>query len=258
MGSSKVALVTGGSRGIGLAIARALGSSGFRLALCGRRSEQEVAPQLDALRQEGMTVLYVRSDVGQSQARRDLVRTVRDELGALHVLVNNAGMAPRVRADLLEATEESFWEVLRTNLAGPYFLTQQCAIWMLEQQQVDSAWSGCIVNISSMSAVVASVNRGEYCLSKAALSMATKLWATRLGEFGIPVYEVRPGVVRTDMTAAVEDAYSALLQSGLTIERRWGVPEDVATAVAALVGGQIPYSTGHVVWIDGGLTVQRL
>jgi NAD(P)-dependent dehydrogenase (short-subunit alcohol dehydrogenase family) len=205
-----------------------------------------------------MTVLYVCSDVGQSQARRDLVRTVRDELGALHVLVNNAGMAPRARADLFEATEESFWEVLRTNLAGPYFLTQQCAIWMLEQQQVDPAWRGCIVNISSMSAVVASVNRGEYCLSKAALSMATKLWATRLGQFGVPVYEVRPGVVRTDMTAAVEDMYSALLQSGLTIERRWGTPEDVATAVAALVGGQIPYSTGHVVWVDGGLTVQRL
>lgn len=258
MSNSKVALVTGGSRGIGLAIARALGSSGFRLALSGRRGEHEVAPQLEELRAAATEVLYVRSDVGDSEARRDLVGRVRREMGALHVLVNNAGMAPRVRADLLEATEDSFWEVLRTNLAGPYFLTQHCANWMLEQQQADPGWSGCIVNISSMSAVVASVNRGEYCLSKSALSMATKLWATRLGYHGIPVYEVRPGIIRTDMTAGVEDLYSELLQSGLTIDQRWGTPEDVATAVATLVGGQIPYSTGQVVWVDGGLTVQRL
>ena len=158
----------------------------------------------------------------------------------------------------VEATEESFDEVMRTNLAGPYFLTQACAAWMIEQQATAETWSGCVVNITSMSASVVSTNRGEYCVSKAGLSMATKLWATRLGEFGIPVYEVRPGIIRTDMTSAVEETYSELLGEGLTIQKRWGTPDDVGAAVAALVRGEIPYATGQVLCIDGGLTVQRL
>ncbi|HUB70810.1 MAG TPA: 3-ketoacyl-ACP reductase [Acidimicrobiales bacterium] len=254
----KVALVTGGTRGIGLGIAQHLAAAGYALALCGRRSEDEVAPVLGELRQKGAAVVYAAADVGDSRARHDLIDRVRAEFGALHVLVNNAGIPPRARTDLLEATEESFWEVLRTNLAGPYFLTQQCAAWMIEQQRTGPGWEGCIVNISSLSAVVASTNRGEYCLSKSALSMATKLWATRLGEFGIPVYEVRPGIIKTDMTAPVEAIYSRLLEDGLTIEKRWGTPDDVGKAVAALVRGDLPYSTGHVVWVDGGLTVPRL
>jgi NAD(P)-dependent dehydrogenase (short-subunit alcohol dehydrogenase family) len=254
----KAALVTGGTRGIGLGIARRLAACGYDLAVCGRRPEREVVTELEELRRAGVRALYVSADVGDGAARERLVETVRDEFGRLDALVNNAGIAPRQRADLLEATEESFAEVMRTNLVGPYFLTQTCAAWMIEQRAAEATWSGCIVNISSMSASVVSTNRGEYCVSKAGLSMATKLWAARLGEFDIPVYEVRPGVIRTDMTAPVESTYSTLLEEGLTIQRRWGTPDDVGAAVAALVRGEVPYSTGQVLCIDGGLTVQRL
>lgn len=254
----KAALVTGGTRGIGLGIARRLAACGYDLAVCGRRPEREVVTELEELRRAGVRALYVSADVGDGAARERLVETVRDEFGRLDALVNNAGIAPRQRADLLEATEESFAEVMRTNLVGPYFLTQTCAAWMIEQRAAEATWSGCIVNISSMSASVVSTNRGEYCVSKAGLSMATKLWAARLGEFDIPVYEVRPGVIRTDMTAPVESTYSRLLDEGLTIQRRWGTPDDVGAAVAALVRGEVPYSTGQVLCIDGGLTVQRL
>ena len=254
----KVGLVTGGSRGIGLGIARCLVASDFDLAVCGRRSEQEVAGALGELRQAGRRVLYIQADVGRPASRRKLVEAVRSEYGRLDILVNNAGVAPRQRRDILEATEESFDEVMQANLKGPYFLTQACARWMIEQKEVDQSWAGCIVNISSMSALIASVNRGEYCVSKAGLSMATRLWATRLGEFGIPVYEVRPGIIRTDMTAGVTEHYTGLIESGITLERRWGSPEDVGRVVATLARGDLPYSTGQVIAVDGGLTIQRL
>jgi 3-oxoacyl-[acyl-carrier protein] reductase len=254
----KVALVTGGTRGIGFGIARRLAGCGYDLALCGRRAESDVAATLDELGRVGVKAVYVRADVSDRAARQHLLDTVRSEFGRLDALINNAGIAPRQRVDLLEATEESFDEVMRTNLAGPYFLTQACAAWMIEQQATAETWSGCVVNITSMSASVVSTNRGEYCVSKAGLSMATKLWATRLGEFGIPVYEVRPGIIRTDMTSAVEETYSELLEEGLTIQKRWGTPDDVGAAVAALVRGEISYATGQVLCIDGGLTVQRL
>jgi 3-oxoacyl-[acyl-carrier protein] reductase len=182
---------------------------------------------------------------------------VRERFGRLDVLVNNAGMAPRARADILEATEESFEEVLKTNLQGPYFLTQAAANWMIAQKKADPAFRGSIINISSVSATVASVSRGEYCISKAALSMATHLWAVRLGEYDIPVYEVRPGLVKTDMTAAVRAKYDKLLAEGFALQRRWGLPEDVGKAVAALVRGELPYSTGQVIMVDGGLTLPR-
>jgi 3-oxoacyl-[acyl-carrier protein] reductase len=254
----KVALVTGGTRGIGLGIARRLAACDFDLALCGRRPEEEVAKELDDLRHAGAKTFYVSADVGDRSARRRLVEAVRSRFGRLDVLVNNAGIAPRQRVDLLQATEDSFEEVMRVNLEGPHFLTQACAAWMIEERMTDQTWNGCIVNVSSMSASVVSTNRGEYCLSKAALSMSTKLWASRLGEFDIPVYEVRPGVIRTDMTAPVAETYSKLLEEGLAIQKRWGTPDDVGAVVAALARGEIPYSTGQVICVDGGLTVQRL
>ena len=254
----RVALVTGGGRGIGLGIARRLAASGFDLAICGRRPEEDVARVLEDLRQAGARTLYVRADVGDRSARAHLVDAVRSEYGRLDVLVNNAGIAPRQRVDLLQATDESFEEVMRVNLEGPHFLTQACAGWMVEERRADETWTGCIVNISSMSASVVSTNRGEYCLSKAALSMSTKLWATRLGEFDIPVYEVRPGIILTDMTAGVAETYSKLLEEGLAIQKRWGTPDEVGVVVAALARGEIPYSTGQVFCVDGGLTVQRL
>jgi NAD(P)-dependent dehydrogenase (short-subunit alcohol dehydrogenase family) len=254
----RLALVTGGTRGIGLGIARALAADGFDLALCGVREEGEVSAALDAVRGAGAAVAYFRADVGERAHRARLVAQVRERFPRLHVLVNNAGIAPRERADLLEASEESFERLLRINLQGPYFLTQAVARFMLEQKRADAAWSGCIVNVTSMSATVASTNRGEYCVSKAGLAMASRLWAVRLAGEGIPVYEVRPGIIRTDMTAGVAEKYDRLIGEGLIPQGRWGMPEDVGKVVAALARGDAPYSTGSVVDVDGGLTLPRL
>ena len=243
----RVALVTGGSRGIGLGIAQTLRNDGFEVAICGVRPTCE--------RKE---LFYCQCDVGNGEARARMLATIRERFGGLHVLINNAGIAPRVRADILDATEDSFEQLIRTNLQGPYFLTQAVANWMIAQKKDNPSFEGCIVNISSISATVASVSRGDYCISKAGVAMATKLWAARLGEFDIPVYEVRPGVIKTDMTAAVTDKYDKLFAAGLAIQSRWGLPEDVGKAVAALARGDFHYSTGQVVLVDGGMTVQRL
>jgi 3-oxoacyl-[acyl-carrier protein] reductase len=178
--------------------------------------------------------------------------------GALNILVNNAGIAPRERKDILEATEESFSELISTNLQGPYFLTQSVANWMISQQNKKADFKGCVVNISSISSTVASVNRGEYCIAKAGVSMATQLYAVRLADYNIPVYEVRPGIIYTDMTAAVADKYNKLISEGLMLQKRWGTPEDVGKAVLSLVSGDLPYSTGQVIMVDGGMSVQRL
>jgi NAD(P)-dependent dehydrogenase (short-subunit alcohol dehydrogenase family) len=250
--------VTGGTRGIGLGIARALAAKGFDLALNGVRERDAVAGILEELSAPGAEVHYVRGDLGEAADRASLVSAVRERLGRLHVLVNNAGVAPRVRADILEAGEESFDRLLRINLKGPYFLTQAVARWMLEQRAGTDAYEGCIVNVTSVSATVASPNRGEYCVSKAGLAMMSQLWAVRLAEAGIPVYEVRPGIIRTDMTAGVAEKYDRLIRDGLVPQRRWGTPEDVGRAVAALATGNVPYATGAVLVIDGGLTLARL
>ena len=237
----RVALVTGGSRGSGLGIARALLKDGFEVAICGVRLTCDLKD-----------FFYVQCDVSDRQARAKMLDAIRQRFGKLHVLVNNAGIAPEVRADILDATEESFEQLIHTNLQGPYFLTQAVAKWMIEQK------AGCIINVSSISAAVASVNRGDYCISKAGVAMATQLWAARLGEFDIPVYEVRPGVIKTDMTAVVTEKYDKLFAGGLAIQARWGMPEDVGKAVASLARGDFPYSTGQVILVDGGMTVQRL
>jgi NAD(P)-dependent dehydrogenase (short-subunit alcohol dehydrogenase family) len=176
----------------------------------------------------------------------------------LDVLVNNAGVAPDVRADVLEATEESFDRVVGINLKGPYFLTQLVARWMIEQRENDANFRGVIVNVSSVSATEASINRGDYCISKAGVAMATQLWAHRLAEFGIAVYEVRPGIITTDMTAPVKEKYERLIANGLTVENRWGTPEDVGRAIAVLARGELTYASGNVLNIDGGLTLRRL
>lgn len=254
----KVALITGGTRGIGLGIAQALARESWDLVLCGMRSPEFVADVIGNLRASGGEVVYVTADVADRQARNKLIETARAKFGQLNLLVNNAGIGPPVRTDILHATEENFEQVLRTNLRGPYFLTQSVARWMVEQHNVDAGYAGWIVNISSISAAVASINRGEYCISKAGVAMATKLWAARLGEFGIPVYEVRPGIIKTDMTAAVTAKYDQLLNAGITVQPRWGTPEDVGQAVAALARGNFPYSSGSIFMVDGGLSVQRL
>jgi 3-oxoacyl-[acyl-carrier protein] reductase len=254
----KVAFITGGTRGIGYGIATQLAAAGFDLAINGVRPGSEAAEALNALKAYGNEVIYCRGSIASSSDREQMLRQVKEHYGKLQVLVNNAGIAPRVRNDILEATEESFDEVLSTNLKGTYFLTQKAANWMIAQKENDPAFQGCIINISSISATVASVNRGEYCLSKAGLSMATQLFAVRLGEYGIPVFEVRPGVIRTDMTAGVKEKYDRLIEEGLCVQKRWGEPEDVGKVVAALARGDFMYSTGQVIMVDGGMTLPRL
>jgi 3-oxoacyl-[acyl-carrier protein] reductase len=250
--------VTGGTRGIGLGIAQALAKEGWDLTLCGLRQEREVAHVLDDIRTQGGTVAYVQADLARASDRARLVQHARSTVGTVHALVNNAGRAPRVRADLLEASEESFEELLRANLQGPYFLTQAIARDQVERRRTDPAFAASIIFITSVSAEMASVNRGEYCVSKAGLSMTARLFAARLAEYRIPVYEVRPGIIATDMTAAVRDIYDRRIAEGLVPERRWGVADDVGRVVVALARGDLPYATGTVVHVDGGLSVPRL
>lgn len=252
------ALVTGGASGIGLGISEALAREGFDLAICGRRDESQMQEPLDSLRQLGADVLYVSADMGSGEDRARLMDTLRQRAGRLDVLVNNAGVGPRERKDLLDATEESYDWVMDINLKGPYFLTQAAANWMVEQKETASSFRGTIINIGSISATTASVNRGEYCISKAGMGMMTQLWAARLGEFGIPVYEVRPGITRSDMTSGVTEKYDRLIADGLLVQSRWGTPEDVGKAVAMLARGDLPYSTGQVVMVDGGFSLSRL
>lgn len=256
--SRPAALITGGSRGIGLGIARELGAGGFDLAINGRREEAEVADVLSELRSAGAEAIYLQGDVAELADHSRMLDEIRARFGRLDVLVNNAGVAPSVRADLLEATPESFDRLISINLRGPYFLTQAAAGWMVEQRKQNASFRGCIVNVSSVSATVVSTNRGDYCISKAGVAMATQLWAARLAEFGIDVYEVRPGVIETDMTAGVKQKYDALIENGLTLEKRWGTPADVGKAVAILAQGKLPYATGQILHIDGGMTIQRL
>ena len=198
------------------------------------------------------------ADIGTAGGRSHLAAETLTAVGRLDVLVNNAGITSPGRKDILEATEEDLDTVLAVNLKGPLLLTQIVARHMIEERASDPEFRGRIVNITSISAAVATPNRSEYCISKAGLSMTTMLWATRLTEYGIDVFEVRPGVIQTDMTAPVAEKYEALIKDGLTLERRFGMPEDVASVVAALAAGDIPYSTGQIITVDGGLTVDRL
>jgi len=244
----KTALVTGGARGIGAAIASQLARDGFDVAVFDMLDADKVMAEIEAA---GRKALGIRGDVTRAEDRAALLEQVRDQLGGLEVLVNNAGVAPKVRADILEATEDSYDRVMAINLKGPYFLTQAAVRMMLASSPRGDGWR-CIVNVSSCSAYAASPSRGEYCLSKAGVSMATKLYAARLAEHEIGVYEVRPGIIATDMTTGVKDKYDKLIADGLTPIRRWGRPEDVASAVAACARGELKFSTGEVVNVDGG------
>jgi len=258
MAIRKTALITGGSRGIGLGIAIELAKARFNLAINGVRPQKMIQPILDGLKMFGVEVIYVQGDVSKKEDREKILQTVVSKFGQLNVLVNNAGIAPCERKDILEANEDIFDEVLETNLKGPYFLTQLFANQMIETKKEDVNFHGCIINVSSVSANVASINRGEYCISKAGIAMATKLWAARLGEFDIPVYKIQPGVIKTDMTAGVTEKYDKLFEQGLSIQKRWGTPEDVGKVAAAMATGMMPYSTGQVVVVDGGMGIQRL
>jgi len=261
----QAALVTGGSRGIGRGICLSLARAGFGVAInytsntgaaeeC-KRLCIEAAPDANKAKFE-----ILQADISDPQGRVRLLEFVERQWGWLDLLVNNAGVAPKVRADLLEATEESFDRLIAINLKGPYFLTQAVAnYWADGLQQLPAGRAKPkVVNISSLSAYAASVNRGDYCVSKAGLSMATQLFAVRLAEYGINVYEVRPGIIATDMTAAVQEKYDRMIAEGLTPIARWGTPEDVGRAVAAVAQGAYPFSTGEVINVDGGFHLRRL
>ncbi|MCC2594038.1 3-ketoacyl-ACP reductase [Tessaracoccus sp. OS52] len=253
---NRVAVVTGGSRGIGLGISQALIAQGLRVAVVATRPEPEGLI-------EGLggpeKAAYFQGRVDDVDSHAGLVADIVAHFGRIDVLVNNAGVAPEERRDLLEATPESYDRVMGINLRGPYFLTQAVARQMLQQQGDDAAnVRGVIVNVSSISATTVSINRGEYCLSKAGVSMATRLWAARLAPEGVLVYEVRPGVIATDMTAGVKERYDSLFAQGISPMPRWGQPSDVGGAVAALASGAMPYSTGDVIHVDGGMHLPRL
>ncbi|OGV48956.1 MAG: 3-ketoacyl-ACP reductase [Lentisphaerae bacterium GWF2_44_16] len=254
----KVALVTGGARGIGFGISEKLAAEKINLAICGTKDEKDVSAPLEQLRQYGIEVFYCRCNISDSEMRAEMLSDIKRRFGRLDALINNAGIAPSERKDILEAGEESFDKLIQTNLKGPYFLTQAAAKMMIEQKSIDSSFAGTIINVSSVSASVASVNRGDYCISKAGVSMASKLWAARLAEYGIQVYEIRPGIIKTDMTSGVQTKYDKLIEEGLLLEKRWGLPEDIGRAAAMLVRGDLPYATGTVLTLDGGMTLDRL
>lgn len=239
---SKAALVTGGTRGIGRGIALGLLEAGYAVSVTGTRPGGADIDELTA-----MGVAYHMSNIADTAQHDALIAAVQPDL-----LVNNAGIAPRVRADVLDMAEDSLRELLDVNLIGPYMLTQTAARHMVQKGE------GMIINISSVSADTISVNRGEYCVSKAGVSMMTQVFAARLAAENIPVYEIRPGIIATDMTSGVKEKYDALIAGGLTPMPRWGTPEDVAKAVVALAGGALPYSTGEVLNVDGGMHIKRL
>lgn len=264
MAQQPVAIITGASKGIGKAIAKELAILNYDLVLNYFDFTAEGKPDDSFASQtkkeiEGLPAQceILRGDVSNATDRQKLVDLTRKKFDRVDLLVNNAGIAPE-RVDLLEATEESFDRVLEVNLKGPYFLTQLVAKWMIEQKKRNPGRAFRIVNISSISAYTSSCQRGEYCISKAGVSMCTKLYADRLAEYGIGVFEVCPGIIATDMTREVKDKYDKLIAEGLTPIKRWGQPEDVAKAVAAIAEGRLDFCTGQVINVDGGFHLRRL
>ncbi|NLB38040.1 MAG: 3-ketoacyl-ACP reductase [Clostridiales bacterium] len=257
MSAQRVAVVTGSRRGIGLGIALALGRAGYRVVVSGTSQEGDQA--LAQFGKEGLTATYVRCDVSSDADRRALIAEIIQRYGRLDVLVNNAGVAPTTRMDVLDTTEESFDRVLDINLKGTFFLCQLAAREMIAGLDANPKdYCPRIVNIGSISAYTVSLNRGEYCISKAGVGMVTQLFATRLARHGIPVFEVRPGIVRTDMTAPVAQRYEEQIAEGLTPVPRMGEPEDIAGCVLAAVSGQLDFATGTVLNGDGGFHIRRL
>ncbi len=255
---NRIAIVTGGSRGIGRETAIALAKAGWLVAFSYRGNVEAAQAVLAEIQAVGVECIAIQADVASTGDRERLVGAVLEQFGGIDLLVNNAGMAPRQRTDLLEMSEASYDEVLATNLKGPFFLTQQVARIMIEQQKAEPDRMPIIINMGSISADTSSTNRGEYCISKAGMGMMTMLYADRLADSGIRVYEIRPGVIATDMTATVQSKYDRMIEEGIFPIRRWGVPQDIARAVVAIADGLLPYTTGQVINIDGGFHLRRL
>lgn len=258
-----VALVTGSGRGIGRGIALALARDGHAVAINSvtadpARTDEGAYEVKAAIEREGGRAEVIRADIGQPEGRAAIESFIVDKFGRLDLLVNNAGVAPSERQDILDASEESFDRLISINLKGPYFLTQRLAGRMIEWKQAGLVARPRIAFVTSISAYTASVNRGDYCLSKAALSMAVQLFASRLAEFGIPVIEIRPGIIATRMTSGVKEKYDGLIGGGLLPTPRWGLPEDVARVVSAFGRGDLDYSTGVSIDVSGGFNIRRL
>lgn len=259
--AQKTALVTGASRGIGRGIAIELARAGYRVAINYAGNAAAAAEALKLVQEAGSDGFIVQGDVSVGEDRERLVAETVANFGRLDLLVNNAGVAPNVRADLLDAGEESFDRLFEINLKGPFFLSQLAAKQMLKQEKDEEGFRGRIVNITSISVYTSSINRGDYCMVKAGLAMMTKLFAERLGNEDINVYEIRPGVIATDMTGGVKEKYDKLIiedERGITPIRRWGKPEDIGRAVRAIAEDRFPFSTGACFDVDGGFHLHRL
>ena len=253
----KTAIITGGVRGIGFGCAYRLGKDGYQIVVNARKEESAYEKNLQKFREAGIPYIYVQADIAKAEDREKIVQATVENFGEIHVLVNCAGVAPLVRNDILEMTEESFDRVVGINTKGTMFMTQLTARQMLKQPLVNGR-RGSIVNIGSCSAEVSSISRGEYCISKAGVSMITTLFADRLASEGILVNEVRPGVIETELTAVVKEKYDKLIAEGAFPIARWGYPEDVAAAVSAFCNDSFPYTTGNYIDVDGGFHIKRL
>ncbi len=259
----QVAIVTGGSRGIGRGIALALGELRCNVVVNYASNAAAAHEVVAAIEKAGGKGLAIKADISTTEDRKRLVDETLANFGRIDLLVNNAGVAPNVRADILDAGEESFDRLININLKGPYFLTQRVAKEMVKAKgsgakNLGPDYRPAIITISSISAYTASVNRGDYCIAKSGLGMMTQLYAARLAEYGINVYEIRPGIIETDMTGPVKAKYDKLIAEGLTPIQRWGQPEDIAKAVVAIARGLLPFSTGEVLNVDGGFHMRRL
>lgn len=253
-----VALVTGGSRGIGRGICIELAKNGFFVVINYESNLEAAQATDDQIEKDGGDADILQGNIAEPAHRDLMLDAILDNYGRIDLLVNNAGIAPHQRNDILDTTEESFDQLMSVNLKGPFFLTQRVAnvmVGLIANKTIERA---AIVNVSSISAYTASVNRAEYCISKAGISMMTQLFAARLAEHNINVYEIRPGIVETDMTAGVKEKYDKLISQGLTPIRRWGKPEDIGKAVAAIARGDLPFSTGEVINVDGGFHMKTL
>lgn len=256
--SPKVAIITGGGRGIGRGIVLALAEVGWHVVVNYRGDEDAARATAEAAQKLGADALPLQADISRREDRERLINRTIDHFGRIDLLVNNAGMAPRQRLDILETTEASYDQVMSVNLKGPFFLTQQVANQMIEQIAGQEIEKATIINIGSISAYTSSPNRGEYCISKAGMGMMTALFADRLANEKIQVFEIRPGIIETDMTSGVSEKYDKLIADGLTPIRRWGTPNDVGQAVVALAQDHFPFSTGEILNVDGGFHMRRL
>ena len=252
---NKLAIVTGASRGIGKGIALKLAADGYQIAVADVAQAEGTLEEIRAL---GVEAEFIKCDISNDESRRSLVEACTKKFGGIDVLVNNAGVAPKVRMDMLQTTEESMDFVLDINLKGTFFLTQLVANEMIKSVEKGEVSDPKIINIASISSYTSSTARAEYCISKAGVSMITKLFADRLAEYGIMVYEIRPGIILTDMTKVVKEKYDKMFKEGITPTARWGLPEDIAKAVSALCGDNFSYSTGQVINVDGGFHIRRL